>query len=174
MEELYGTMMEKTTINQESKNLQYLTNELFKAAKKDLRSDAYNAGQREFAKNQGKSKQEVENMKSTNAFGSFIDGLEGKIGRKFTSQERSGLLKDYKGLKKELKKTRVMGVGKGFAGGAKTFSTNILRVLGSACRGIVFSIGGGVVGALGALGTGAGMAGPAGLVLTGLSQPEEH
>jgi hypothetical protein len=75
MEELYGTMMGKTTIDQESKNLQYLTNELFKAAIADLTRDDNNAG----------NKEEVESIKSTINFESFIEDIEGEIGKEFYS-----------------------------------------------------------------------------------------
>jgi|SaaInlStandDraft_6_1057023.scaffolds.fasta_scaffold338651_1 hypothetical protein len=73
MEELYGEMMEVTTIDQERKNLQYLTNEMFKAAKSDLREDKVSGN-----KENG----------SIKGFDKFITDLEGKTGKPFTDKEK--------------------------------------------------------------------------------------
>jgi hypothetical protein len=121
MEKLYGEMIEKTTIGQEDKELHNLTNKMFKAAIKDLTMDDNNAGN---------NKEEIESIKSTINFESFIEELEVEIGKDFTREEKEGLLQDYKALQLELKKTRVNGVCKDLTSGAKTLSTKILRVLG--------------------------------------------
>lgn len=120
-EEWYGTLMEKTTISgKENKNLQYLTNELFKAAKYDLREDA-------------KHKKEEGHIPSTKGLDEFTNKFGEKLGVKKinkTSELYKELASNYTELKGELKNTRVLGVGKSDFEKTKTLGRNCLVSMG--------------------------------------------
>jgi hypothetical protein len=148
-EEIYGTIREKLAIGKENKNLRHLTNKLFKEAKYDLRKDALNkgkAGYKEstegldrFAKYCG-DKLGIENFSATfenykkhkklkedgkaQELNDFVDNPEVLDQTKYDACER--LANNYNDLKKELKNTRVLGVGKTASGKTKTLASNCL------------------------------------------------
>ena len=125
-EEWYGELMQITTISgKKNKNLQYLTNELFKAAKEDLRK--------------GSSRESLDN---------FIEVFGEKLGvRKIDkqSQNYTTLVENYNQLKDQLQDVRVFGVGKSIPEKAYTLGCNCLtsigRVLGAAGAVVAFGAG---------------------------------
>ena len=150
-EGLYGTLMQKTSIGDENKNLQYLTNELFLAAQADLREDRKDPNFNR-ATNLGDNP-----TQSTKNLDIFYERLAFKMDKNVndvkkelfgdnrygavTLKDREDLFnKRYKELKLELDKTRVFGVGKTGLQSAVTLFTNTARTIGKALVAIPVAI----------------------------------
>lgn len=123
-EELYGKAMQATSTHvftNQGKALKYLSNELFLAAKADLREDAKN----------------LEEAPSTTNLDIFYNRLGKKIGKtgeevkkilnKATNKNQKPFKKIYEDLKAKLKEDRVLGVGKTNEEKAKTLAKNSLK-----------------------------------------------
>lgn len=136
-EEFLGNLRQKFIINssnEEKKNLQYLTNELFKAAKADLRKEALVGEKIEITEgldNFMKSFQEVIQPNS-----------DLKIDK--NSLNYRNLQKHYIELKQNLEDIRVLGVNKGLVKKVKTGTKNCFilggRVLGLVAAGLSMGI----------------------------------
>lgn len=99
--ELYGSFMQYLHISTESNNLQYLTNQIFKAAGKDMQMDVHN-------KKKG-------SMNYLDEFiDNYLDSLKVKEDAKILARDglKGHLTRDYNRLKDVLKEVRVFGVGK--------------------------------------------------------------
>lgn len=159
IEEVYGAFMQATTLDTERKNLQYLTNELFKAAKRDYMEDKNNQDQDVTAMtSQGKTIS-LKNYGCLEHFNKFIETLKE---REITIEgdHLVDLQTTYHALKGELKKTRVLGVGKNLSEKMKTVVANVFqRIIPKA---ILTAVG---------LGTGPILA--VGLVATGITPVSE-
>jgi len=152
--ELYGTIMQATTFDTERKNLQWLTNRLFEKAKEDLQIDNYNATNDITAiTSEGKTIQ-MKNYGSLEHFNSFIKELKEKHEISIDGENLIDLQSTYHTLKGELKKTRVLGVGKNFSEKMKTIVANTFeRIIPKAILG-AFSFATGPILAAGLVATG--------------------
>ncbi len=148
-EEIYGTIREKLAIGKKNKNLRHLTNKLFKEAKYDLRKDALNKGKAGYKestegldrfvqycgdklgiKNFSATFEKYKKHKTLKENGiaqeleNFVDNPEVLDQTKYDACE--SLANNYNDLKKDLKNTRVLGVGKTALGKTKTLASNCL------------------------------------------------
>jgi hypothetical protein len=99
--ELYGTFIQYLNISTESKNLQYLANEIFKAAQKDIQHDKINKS--------SNSTQELDSV--LNKYLNNI-GTKEEAAAEAKKNLKNNLTANYSQLKDTLGKVRVFGVGK--------------------------------------------------------------
>lgn len=146
--ELYGTIMQATTLDTERKNLQWLTNRLIEAAKEAIILDksfqAQGSPDDVMYKVDGKDikRKDVEHFTH---FNDFIKELEENHGIIIEGNNYRDLKATYYTLKTELEKTRVLGVGKNLSQKIKTGVANTFkRIIPKAILG-AFALGTGPI-----------------------------
>lgn len=116
-------MVGQSDINYTEKNLEYLTKKLFEAARLDMKADSLT-----------NNKPDQENP----FLDRFLDKLKEQLGGENFNKEdlKTALKSQYNTLKKELKETRVFGVGKNASEKTKTIAKNCLKIMSSFMKGI--------------------------------------
>jgi len=127
--EIYGNLQRYVHISREAKNLQYLTDEIFKAAKKDLQLDKANGGN---------STEALEAF--ANKYLKKINPENQEINLKAKEHLMENLSKDYSFLKEGLENTRVFGVGKSATEKLGTVAKNTINVMGKALAGCAATV----------------------------------
>ncbi len=134
VEEFYGELMQAASMTREGKNLQYLTNILFKAAMADLHEEA-SGGDKDKNQHLQEFLEEFKDILPKEFLNTKTKNHESTLYQQ--NSEYKSLAENYTDLKKHLKEQRVYGVGKT---NLEAFGTCVRNTLVTAARVVRFGV----------------------------------